>query len=512
MLAKSLYFGDGFDYAAARSLASELEKSMFFEAGHSLTLRNRQDGSERAISSCSELEVVINEEVKRADADPAVVSRYIVADEKLGNAQAIKKFKSLLDADHEIAAAMCDPRAVKLSYLAYAVSGHREEIAEYLKHDEEYRQRMEEFREKVSEEKSDWDVAVRLFLDRFHLPVKPYIMNRSDVVLGATEPIIGFQFEGAPVDSKTVLENLSDGERKAMYLLSVIFEVERSKRIDGAKLYVFDDIVDSFDYANKYAFVEYLRDFVSDEDTYTILLTHNYDFYRTVASRLSDAFKRDNCLIAEKNAAGCIELGRAEYIRKSPLSAWKTKMDTDAKRIASIAMVRELINLHGTSNGEDYARLSSILHGRMDAASIKFSDLSACYEREIGCKALAGDYRLVGATIKKACEQIASSWRSLDLAEKITISIGVRVEVERYIRGCFETNHIDEGKTPTLGKLARQFKNELPQEYSKHSDCIERAVLIAPENIHINGFMYEPLVDTGSLDFIELYRSCLELK
>ena len=47
-----------------------------------------------------------------------------------------------------------------------------------------------------------------------------------------------------------------------------------------------DDIADSFDYKNKYAIIEYLKDISQENIFKQIILTHNFDFHRTVSSRL----------------------------------------------------------------------------------------------------------------------------------------------------------------------------------------------------------------------------------
>ena len=261
VLSKSVYFGDGFDYLGATALATELEKSKFFDAGHNLILHNREDGSERTITSCRDFRAVIDGEIERADSNPVVVEHFKTADEKLGKAIAVKKFKDLIGSDSGLASAMGDPAGVKLAYLVHAVRLHKEDVKQYLADRASYLQRMEGFKRELSKERSDWDDAVQTFQNRFQLPVRPYVRNRPNVVLGSSEPVIAFKYQGSNVDNGVLMENLSEGEKKALYMLSVIFEVERSKRLEGTKLYVFDDVVDSFDYVNKYAFIEYLRDF-----------------------------------------------------------------------------------------------------------------------------------------------------------------------------------------------------------------------------------------------------------
>ena len=54
-----------------------------------------------------------------------------------------------------------------------------------------------------------------------------------------------------------------------------------------------DDIADSFDYKNKYAIVEYINYLIDlhANKLYMLIFTHNYDFYRTLSSRLGLDYK-----------------------------------------------------------------------------------------------------------------------------------------------------------------------------------------------------------------------------
>ena len=506
VMANSLYFGKGFDYLAASSLASEFEKSKFFEAGHNVVLRNRIDGSTKIVTNCDEYRLAIAAEIERADADTLVQEHFKAADEKLGKAQAIKKFKALISDDSEVAAFVGNPESVKLAFLVHAVKVHRADVVDFLESENTYLDHMTSFNKLVNEERSDWDVAIQLFLNRFQLPVVPYVTNRSDVVLGISEPVIAFKYQGVDVDRDALLDNLSDGEKKALYMLSIIFEVERSKSSVGPKLYVFDDVVDSFDYMNKYAFVEYLRDFANTDNSYVLLLTHNFDFFRTVTSRLSEYFGRQSCLVAEKSEVGCVTLEPVNFISKTPLDVWKKNINKDTERIASVAMVRELVKLREGSESDDFSLLSSVLHGRFDGADVTFDDLNDCYISQIGCDSLSGDFRKVRDVLKNVCDQIVLDNRRLSLSEKVVLSIGVRSYIEEYIHSCLANHNLSSISEKTLGKLVGRFKEILPEEYAKQSDCIEQALIIVPENIHINAFMYEPLIDIGSHNLIGLYR------
>ena len=516
VLEKSVYFGNGFDYLAASSLADELGKSGFFNAKHALLLHDRNGVSTKTVASLEEYRKVIDAEVERANSTPVVIEHFKIADEKLGKAQAIKKFKEVISSDQEIASAVENPQAVKLSFLIHAVRLHREEVEQYLSARESYFERMGAFQKKLAGEQSGWDFAIQLFRSRFRVPVTPYVKNRASVVLGIDEPIIAFKYQNREVDNDLLIENLSEGEKKALYMLSVIFEIERSKRLSGAKLFVFDDVVDSFDYINKYAFIEYLRDFVSGADTYAILLTHNFDFFRTVTSRLGADFSRDNCLLAEKDGQGVISLKKVDYIRHNPLRRWKAALCDDAlkddvKKIASIAMVRELVEMREGDKSEHYSKLSSVLHGRGDAGAVTFDDLDSCFEDYLGVGGFAGDLRNIQEVLMGECREIANKGGRLELEEKIVLAIGIRVIVEQRLLSCYDRNSIERPSVNTLGGLISSFKKDCPADYSRYAEHVEQAALIVPENIHANAFMYEPLIDIGSNRFIDLYKGCFNL-
>jgi ABC-type lipoprotein export system ATPase subunit len=50
---------------------------------------------------------------------------------------------------------------------------------------------------------------------------------------------------------------------------------------------IIDDIADSFDYKNKYAIIEYLQEIAEDKNFKMLILTHNFDFFRSIQMRLN---------------------------------------------------------------------------------------------------------------------------------------------------------------------------------------------------------------------------------
>ena len=91
-------------------------------------------------------------------------------------------------------------------------------------------------------------------------------------------------------------EHLSSGEKKALYILDILYDIEARKKNSKNTLWIIDDIADSFDYKNKYAIIQYLDEISNHPSFNVIILTHNFDFLRTIAER--EIVHRHNCLFA----------------------------------------------------------------------------------------------------------------------------------------------------------------------------------------------------------------------
>ena len=62
-----------------------------------------------------------------------------------------------------------------------------------------------------------------------------------------------------------------------------------------------DDLADSFDYQNKYAIIQYLKDTSGDGFFKLIVMTHNFDFFRTIEGPFVGY---SNFFMASKNDEG----------------------------------------------------------------------------------------------------------------------------------------------------------------------------------------------------------------
>ena len=226
---------------------------------------------------------------------------------------------------------------------------------------------------KANDEKDDWTKTIAIFNDRFLVPFRVIVNNKIDVMLKQHSPAIGFEFlesdEKQKIEKNNLLEVLSHGEKRALYLLDIIFEIEARKKESGNHLFVIDDIADSFDYKNKYAIIEYLKDISKTSNFCQIVLSHNYDFHRTVSSRLS--MKRTNKLEVQKNNNEVTI--KEERYQKPIFNNWRENLGDKYKFIASIALVRNLAEYSG--NSEICEGLTSCLHRKKNTQDLIINDI-----------------------------------------------------------------------------------------------------------------------------------------
>jgi wobble nucleotide-excising tRNase len=170
------------------------------------------------------------------------------------------------------------------------ISSKKDLYLDLLQKYQDAEKRKREIEEEASKQRTDWERVIDIFNDRFFVPFKLIAKNRIPVILGS-EPILslGFTFfdgtESVSVEKSQLMQVLSTGEKKALYILNIIFEIEARTKAGVDTLLVVDDIADSFDYKNKYAIIQYLLDIAQRPNFKQIILTHNFDFFRTVNGR-----------------------------------------------------------------------------------------------------------------------------------------------------------------------------------------------------------------------------------
>lgn len=405
---------------------------------------------------------------------------------------------------------------------------------------EEFQNLNEEFR--LLEEELDaidlndtiWMEALNIFKSRFDVPYEMVISNLKSAIIGESLPRIEFKFiknDDTVMLKRDELENidiLSQGERRALYLLNIIFDIEKMKQSDSKKVIIIDDIADSFDYRNKYAIIEYICELIENPNFYLIILSHNFDFYRTVSSRLG--LRRESRYHAESKS-GVVSI-KQEFYQNKPFDSWKNNLNY-TNIIALIPFVRNIIELKcKTANKDsDYLKLTSLLHVKKDSEVIKFNDLIEIFSKYIYLGNIKNEVNLdsiVMDEIQTSARKIISS--SSNLENKIVLSIAIRHLAEKFMineikeypgqltykRGKkieeLNSNQILK-KIENKGNQTRELYNIFKQiGTNQNIKLLDEVNIMTPENIHINSFMYEPILDSDIIELKKLYENLDKLK
>jgi len=364
-----------------------------------------------------------------------------------------------------------------------------------------------------------WKDIIDLYKARFYVPFDVEIENQDDIILRQTAAKLKFTLKDDQNTKITkskdeMLFILSNGERRAFYILQLLFELESRKNSGAEHLIVFDDIADSFDYQNKYAIIEYLHDLDNAAgNMYLLVFTHNFDFYRTLASRLS---LRQNSWMAVRNSAKEIELKPGEY-QKDLFANFLGRPATDDKVFVSlIPFVRNLVEYTEGQNA-DYLKLTSCLHLKNDTNNITEAEViniiksftkSSGYARALTTNKV---YDIILNTAQGIAHEAAPD--EVAIENKIVLSIACRLLAERYMKQQLLASGLTEADLSTnsvqTAVWAQKMKTRCPNDPKK--DVIEKVNMMTPEFIHINSFMYEPLIDLSIHHLINLYNECAAL-
>lgn len=370
---------------------------------------------------------------------------------------------------------------------------------------------MNQIEQEAAVEAPRWSIAVELFNNRFvDMPFTLSLFNQVEASLGRDKAKLKFTFkDGDDIIECTreEIKSLSQGEKRALYLLNFIFEVEDRKRKQETTLFIIDDIADSFDYKNKHAIVQYLQDLTKHDLFRQIILTHNFDFFRTLASNF---VHRDRCLMANRTVNG-ITLSKAEGVKNYFIGKWKENvLKSDFILCATVPFVRNLIEYIRGEEDDDYLSLTSLLHWKEATKNITVGAYFEIYNRLFGTDYPTDRNDIFFELIFSKAEDICNKpvHDGLNLEDKVLLSIAIRMRSEIFLLSEMrkiknDPNYWCESNSQ-FGYLIKSYAGTMPDSLAIKT--LEKVSVTVSTNIHLNSFMYEPILDLTIEHLISLYR------
>lgn len=512
----SKFFSSGakFGTSQANSLLKSVGDNRYFKAGHRFELGG--EDKPRTIASKGDMEAVIQDEIQRIFSDDDMKTLFNDLESKLDKNLSLKGFKDVIQAYPELIPELVDydefQRKILRGYLKQCE-------AELKTMTGLYRDKKNELRNivhRANAERSQWEKVIELFNNRFYVPFTLDLQNKSDILLNAKTPELQFLYQDCndadPIqqDRKVLVEHLSTGEKKAFFILQNIFELE-ARRVSGQEtLLVFDDIADSFDYKNKYAIVEYLNDLRRDGNFKILILTHNFDFYRTVVSRLEAGGHQH---FADKKGDRSVKMCQGIYNTDILKNRMLKKMDERRVFIGCIPFVRNIVEYTDEKGdkSDDYKDLTKCLHLKDETPEITFNNIIPIFHRTIkSSQNITIDFgaeNYLTSLIAEA-EAIMTDPNEVDIVNKLVLSMAVRIKAEEYMQSILTADYLSEikpnrNRTAELLNILRKYH---ATEKEKEILLMNKVLMLTSENIHFNNFMFEPLVDISILHLKQLYN------
>ncbi|GAA7710629.1 hypothetical protein KVK32_06710 [Helicobacter pylori] len=491
----------------ANDLKKALENDRFFKANHSLMI------AEEEIKNYNKLSEIFEEEKNKILNNENLKNSFANVEKAINANKELKAFKDAINRDNTLLTELLNydsfREKVLFSYLKQFIQNVRSLVELY----REKKPEIEEIIKQANKDQKEWESVIEIFNQRFLVPFKVKLQNQKDILLNKDAAQFRFIFsddnQDMNVQKEDLQKHLSGGEKRALYILQILFEIEARKRSNETQLLVFDDISDSFDYRNKYAIIEYLNDLQECKQFKLLVMTHNFDFYRTLASRLN--IPREQIKMIRKNDAREIIFENGGYLKSVIKCIRDSEKDKDF--FALIPFVRNLIEYTSfqADKNNNYIKLTSCLHMKKDTKDIQIQDISKIFDSVFGTerkkkKIEEDNSKLYFETIYNIAEKIYNDKNHdhIELQNKIIFSIVIRLKSEEYMLN--KLNQEFESTNNQTRELYDAIKKELSDDEKR---IIQKVLMITPENIHINSFMFEPILDI-SLD--HLYTCFEEVK
>lgn len=501
-----------FNHQKAGTVSKSLGDADFFNANHSVNIS--VDGKPQLATGVDELNTILQAEQDKVLNSVELKQQFEKIDDKL-KTKDTAAFRDFITDNQALLTDYQDipqfKKTVIKSYLQTQQSLWDDLITTY----QQNQQLVEGIIQQAKSERTTWEAVVATFNERFAVPFKLSVNNQDEVILNNQAPSIQFEFSdgrGATkvVNQASLIEALSQGEKRALYILNVLFAVEIKKRQEIAIIIVIDDIADSFDYKNKYAIVEYLQDIAGINKFHLFSLTHNFDFHRIISSRVG--INRKNRLMATR-CVDTTDISQERY-QNDVFSAWKQELATNiGYLLASIPFARNIADYCGYE--AHYTKLTSLLHIKPDTSDIKVFHLESIYKDIFADQqglTLPNQQNILKDMIyAKSDELLQGNTDAIELENKVILAIAIRLKAEEFMIGQINDSTFVLAITKDqTRKLFNKYSELFPNEQTIKAS-LDQVNLMTPENIHLNSFMYEPILDMSAHRLYQLYADIKQL-
>ena len=115
--------------------------------------------------------------------------------------------------------------------------------------------------------------------------------------------------------------------------------------------------------------------------------------------------------------------------------------------------------------------------------------------------------------LEKEVNNVLASEDEISITNKILLSISIRLKAEEFVRKFLpeqSVNHIENSDRYTF-LLFDEYKKTYQQD-TKGFSILTKVLMMTAENIHLNNFMFEPIIDLSLEHLKDLYREVTKIE
>lgn len=174
--------------------------------------------------------------------------------------------------------------------------------------------------------------------------------------------------------------------------------------------------------------------------------------------------------------------------------------------------MRNLIEYTRGPADTDFLKLTSLLHWKADSAQITVADLDAIYNNLFSRVGTSADgTKPVIDLVEKEAAACLNAPDGINFENKVVLAIATRIAAEQFmIKKINDPAFVAKVDTNQTAHFLKKSQALFPADCASVA-VLQRVVLMTPENIHLNSFMYEPILDMSDEHLRKLHRKVQEL-
>lgn len=245
LLSASTFFRKGtFDYYNAGQIAKSLTDNGFFDAKH--TVRLNADDHSQEIESKHDLEQLILREKEKILEDAGLRQSFDKMAVQLSKNRELREFYAYVRDNAAVLSRLNHPFKLKQEVIKSYLKINEDLYDDWMSKYDDCSEQLKKLEQKAKTQRTQWESVIETFNSRFFVPFVLEANNKAELMLGQTSIIdLGFTYidgnDKASIKEDELRRSLSTGERKAFYMLYVLFEIETRRKADITSLVVVDD-------------------------------------------------------------------------------------------------------------------------------------------------------------------------------------------------------------------------------------------------------------------------------